>query len=117
MRGTRAAEAREFEVSRREIALLQLFTSREGQVLDRFTIMDEVWGVRYEGTTRTLDQHIAGLRKKVEKDPVPSPAYHDGSRDGLQVHRVTLSRGAAGTARNRARNLGTGRWTFSAPSL
>jgi DNA-binding response OmpR family regulator len=31
--------------------------------------MDEVWGVRYEGTTRTLDQHIAGLRKKVEDDP------------------------------------------------
>ena len=67
MRGTR--DNREFEVSRREIALLQLFASREGQVLDRFTIMDEVWGVRYEGTTRTLDQHIAGLRKKVEKDP------------------------------------------------
>jgi DNA-binding response OmpR family regulator len=67
MRGTRAG--RQFEVSRREVALLQLFVSREGQALDRFTIMDEVWGVRYEGTTRTLDQHIAGLRKKVEKDP------------------------------------------------
>jgi DNA-binding response OmpR family regulator len=67
MKGTR--EGREFDVSPRELALLQLFLSREGQALDRFTIMDEVWGVRYEGTTRTLDQHIAGLRKKVEKDP------------------------------------------------
>jgi DNA-binding response OmpR family regulator len=67
MRGAR--DGREFGMSRREIALLQLFVSREGQVLDRFTIMDAVWGVRYEGTTRTLDQHIAGLRKKVEKDP------------------------------------------------
>lgn len=67
MKGTRAGE--EFDVSRRELALLHLFLSREGQALDRFTIMDEVWGVRYEGTTRTLDQHIAGLRKKVEKDP------------------------------------------------
>ncbi len=67
MKGSRAGK--EFDVSRRELALLQLFLSREGQVLDRFTIMDEIWGVRYEGTTRTLDQHIVGLRKKVEKDP------------------------------------------------
>jgi DNA-binding response OmpR family regulator len=67
MRGAKAG--REFDVSRRELALLQLFVSREGQALDRFTLMDEVWGVRYEGTTRTLDQHIAGLRKKVEDDP------------------------------------------------
>jgi DNA-binding response OmpR family regulator len=67
MRGTKAG--RLFDVSRRELALLRLFTSREGQALDRVTLMDEVWGVRYEGTTRTLDQHIAGLRKKVEDDP------------------------------------------------
>jgi DNA-binding response OmpR family regulator len=67
MKGIKAG--REFDVSRRELALLQLFISREGQALDRYTLMDEVWGVRYEGTTRTLDQHIAGLRKKVEDDP------------------------------------------------
>ena len=56
-------------MSQRELALLRLFISRAGEALDRFTIMDEVWGVRYEGTTRTLDQHIAGLRKKIEADP------------------------------------------------
>jgi DNA-binding response OmpR family regulator len=72
MRGSKAGK--EFDVSRRELALLQLFVSREGQALDRFTLMDEVWGVRYEGTTRTLDQHIAGLRKKVEDDPA-HPRY------------------------------------------
>ena len=60
---------RSFAVSRRELALLRLFTSREGEVLDRVTLMDEVWGVRYEGTTRTLDQHVALLRKKIEDDP------------------------------------------------
>jgi DNA-binding response OmpR family regulator len=67
MRGTKGD--REFDISRRELALLRLFTSREGEALDRITLMDEVWGVRYEGTTRTLDQHMAGLRKKVEDDP------------------------------------------------
>jgi len=67
LRGDRGGSV--FEVSQRELALLRLFVSREGEALDRFTIMDEVWGVRYEGTTRTLDQHIAGLRKKIESDP------------------------------------------------
>ena len=60
---------RQFDVTPREMKLLRLFASREGEALDRFTILDEVWGVRYEGTTRTLDQHVAGLRKKIEEDP------------------------------------------------
>jgi DNA-binding response OmpR family regulator len=72
MRGTKGGRA--FDVSRRELALLRVFTSREGEALDRFTLMDEVWGVRYEGTTRTLDQHMAGLRKKVEDNPA-RPRY------------------------------------------
>jgi DNA-binding response OmpR family regulator len=53
----------------RELALLRLFVSRRGQVLDRSTLLDRVWGVRYAGTTRTLDQHVAQLRKKIEADP------------------------------------------------
>jgi DNA-binding response OmpR family regulator len=72
MRGTKGDRA--FEISRRELALLRLFTSREGEALDRITLMDEVWGVRYEGTTRTLDQHVAGLRKKIENYPA-HPRY------------------------------------------
>jgi DNA-binding response OmpR family regulator len=72
MRGTKGKRA--FDISRRELALLRIFTSREGEALDRVTLMDEVWGVRYEGTTRTLDQHMAGLRKKVEDDPA-HPLY------------------------------------------
>ncbi len=60
---------REFPVSPREVKLMSLFASREGDALDRVTILDAVWGIRYEGTTRTLDQHVAGLRKKIEDDP------------------------------------------------
>jgi DNA-binding response OmpR family regulator len=65
---------REFPVSLRELKLLQLFSQRDGEALDRLTILDLVWGIRYEGTTRTLDQHIAGLRKKIEDDPA-SPRF------------------------------------------
>jgi DNA-binding response OmpR family regulator len=60
---------RSFPVTAREIELLRFFRSRAGEVIDRFTLLDEIWGVRYEGTTRTLDQHIAKLRQKIENDP------------------------------------------------
>ena len=60
---------RSFPVTAREIELLRFFRGRAGEVVDRFTLLDEIWGVRYEGTTRTLDQHIAKLRQKIEDDP------------------------------------------------
>jgi DNA-binding response OmpR family regulator len=67
-------DGKEFDVSPREMKLLRLFASREGEALDRAFILEEIWGVRYEGTTRTLDQHVAGLRKKIEADPA-SPRH------------------------------------------
>ena len=60
---------RSFAVTAREIELLRFFLARDGEVVERFSLLDEIWGVRYEGTTRTLDQHIAKLRQKVEDDP------------------------------------------------
>ena len=56
-------------ISKRELKLLQLFADHPGEVLDRDTLLNQVWGLEYGGTTRTLDQHIAMLRKKVEIDP------------------------------------------------
>ena len=58
-----------FSVTEREVQLLRLFSAHDGVVLDRFTLLDEIWGIKYQGTTRTLDQHIAILRRKVEDDP------------------------------------------------
>ncbi len=60
---------RTFPVSGRELSLLQFFMQHDGEVVERFTLLDEIWGIRYEGTTRTLDQHIAKLRQKIEDDP------------------------------------------------
>jgi DNA-binding response OmpR family regulator len=56
------------ELSTREISLLQLFASRPGEVLSRDELLNHSWGIDYYGTTRTLDQHIAQLRKKIEPD-------------------------------------------------
>ena len=64
-----SGEDRSVDLSKREIALLQLFSGHPGEVLDRDTILNTVWGMEYSGTTRTLDQHIAILRKKIETNP------------------------------------------------
>jgi DNA-binding response OmpR family regulator len=58
----------DFALTLREVQLLKFFSEHDGQVLDRSVILDEVWGLKYEGTTRTLDQHVARLRAKIEKD-------------------------------------------------
>ena len=62
-------KGKRFPVTAREIELLRYFAARAGEVVERFALLDEIWGVRYEGTTRTLDQHIAKLRQKIEDDP------------------------------------------------
>jgi DNA-binding response OmpR family regulator len=53
----------------RELKLLEVFASRPNEVLSRNDLLNAAWGIDYFGTTRTLDQHVAQLRKKVEKDP------------------------------------------------
>jgi len=50
----------------RELKLVEVFASHAGEVLTRDALLNAVWGVDYFGTTRTLDQHVAQLRKKVE---------------------------------------------------
>jgi DNA-binding response OmpR family regulator len=50
----------------RELKLAEVFASRPGEVLTRDALLNAVWGVDYFGTTRTLDQHVAQLRKKIE---------------------------------------------------
>ncbi|MEO5960656.1 MAG: response regulator transcription factor [Opitutaceae bacterium] len=53
----------------REIHLLEVFHRRKGEVLSRDLLLNEVWGIDYLGTTRTLDQHVAQVRKKVGDTP------------------------------------------------
>lgn len=52
----------------RELKLIQLFKAAPNDVLTRDFLLEQAWGVNYMGTTRTLDQHIAQLRKKIEPD-------------------------------------------------
>ena len=53
------------ELTAKELKLLQVFHDHPGEVLSRDRLLNEVWGYNYYGTTRTLDQVIVQLRKKL----------------------------------------------------
>lgn len=57
------------ELSLRDVQMLELFRNHAGEVLDRNTIFNHCWGEDYFPNSRTLDQHISQLRKRVELDP------------------------------------------------
>jgi len=57
------------ELSLREVKLLTTFASNPGVVLDRDMLFRTCWGGGKYPNSRTLDQHIAKLRKKIELDP------------------------------------------------
>jgi DNA-binding response OmpR family regulator len=66
------------ELTAKELKLLQVFHAHVGEVLSRDKLLTEVWGYNYYGTTRTLDQVIVQLRKKL------------GDNDGEPKHLLTI---------------------------
>jgi DNA-binding response OmpR family regulator len=67
LRGTRGKE--KFELTPRELKVLAMLHRERGNALSRDQILNEVWGIEYYGTTRTLDQLIVKLRQKIEEEP------------------------------------------------
>ena len=67
MRATRGKKAE--DLTARKLKLLEIFLAHPDEVLSRDQLLNAAWGINYLGTTRTLDQHIVQLRKKIEKDP------------------------------------------------
>ena len=58
------------ELTPRELELVVLFVRQKGRVVSRRTLLKEVWGMSHadEIETRTVDMHIAKLRKKLDPD-------------------------------------------------
>jgi DNA-binding response OmpR family regulator len=73
-------------LSARELDLLKCFYDHPNEVLTRDRLLNEVWGIDYGGTTRTLDQHVAQLRKKVESDPTHPKAIQTVHGVGYRYH-------------------------------
>ena len=57
------------DLSLREVKILALLRARRGEAVSRDVFFDRCWGLDHMPNSRTLDQHIAQLRKRVEDDP------------------------------------------------
>ncbi len=67
------------KLSSREFDILKYFVRREGEVVTREMLLDDVWGYENFPTTRTIDNFILGLRKKIEDN-------HSHPKHLLTVH-------------------------------
>lgn len=59
----------EIDLSLRETKILKLLFDNKNKVIDRNMLLDHCWGEHIVPESRTVDQHISSLRKKVEIDP------------------------------------------------
>jgi len=62
------------ELSRKEFELLHLLMRNAGSVVTRDRLIDEVWDPNWFGSTKTLDVHVSGIRRKLGDDPT-HPRY------------------------------------------
>jgi DNA-binding response OmpR family regulator len=57
------------QFSTKEYEILHFFIQHNDEIVSRDMLLDEVWGYDVYPTTRTVDNYILNLRKKIEKDP------------------------------------------------
>jgi two-component system, OmpR family, response regulator RegX3 len=62
------------ELARKEFDLLELLMREAGTVVTRERLIEEVWDTNWFGSTKTLDVHVAAVRKKLGDDPA-APRY------------------------------------------
>ncbi len=68
-RQTAMCGKRQLHLTAKEFAMLRLLAEAEGEPVTRERFLDVVWGYTAFPTTRTVDNHIASLRAKLEKNP------------------------------------------------
>jgi DNA-binding response OmpR family regulator len=60
---------KELDLTSLEIEILKYLIAHKGEVVTREALLDKIWGYEKFPTTRTIDNHILKLRKKIEGDP------------------------------------------------
>lgn len=65
---------KEIKLSSKEYAIMRYLIKHEGEVVQRHELLDEVWGYDAIPDTRTVDNYILELRKKIEENP-SDPKY------------------------------------------
>ena len=67
-------DSTELEISAKELDLLRYLVMHRGEVISREVLLQEVWDRPMDVVTRTIDNFIVRLRKKIEVDPA-NPRY------------------------------------------
>jgi two-component system alkaline phosphatase synthesis response regulator PhoP len=62
-------KGKEVDLTSLEVEILKYFIAHRGEVVTREALLDKIWGYERFPTTRTIDNHILKLRKKIEEDP------------------------------------------------
>lgn len=62
-------KGKEFDLTSLEMEILKYFIAHKREVVTRRILLDKIWGYESYPTTRTIDNHILKLRKKIEDDP------------------------------------------------
>lgn len=62
-------DGKSIDLTPREVSMLRLLHEHRGEPVSRDAFLDTCWGIDYFPDSRTLDQHILLLRKKIEADP------------------------------------------------
>ena len=62
-------KGRPLKLSPREYELLRCFIGRQGEIISREELLKQIWGYDSYPDTRTVDAHIAKLRRKIEDKP------------------------------------------------
>jgi DNA-binding response OmpR family regulator len=73
-RHSASVDGAELDLSRKEFELLRALMESAGSVITRQALIEEVWDMNWFGSTKTLDVHMSGLRKKIGDD-ASDPRY------------------------------------------
>ncbi len=64
-----SVDGKEIQLTKKEYSILEYFIQHDGEVVHRHDLLNKVWGYSKTPTTRTVDNFILDIRKKIEKSP------------------------------------------------
>lgn len=70
------SSGKKLSLSKREIGLLKLLTDKENKVISRDEIIEKLWGIDENASSRTIDNYILAFRKYFEPNPKEPKHFH-----------------------------------------
>ena len=81
----------EIDLTPRDISILQLLHEHRGEAVHRDDLLEHCWGMQYFPESRSLDQHISKLRKRIETDPTEPTIIETVRSVGYRMREFSLN--------------------------